>query len=160
MKKGFVLIYTVIILGILLIIVGVGFSAVFSETFVSRDDRESIKAYYAADTGLECARYFSRNFQAFDVTSPQQTYDCGVGTFQAGLNPPRAQCDAAQTYNFTLNGFSNGACAEVEVDVTPVSMTVQSQQVWICKIRVTSNGNNSCTATGKNLVERTRWQDM
>jgi Tfp pilus assembly protein PilX len=159
-SAGFILIYTVIIAGVIAIIIGVTFNSVLGELRISIDESESLKAFYAADSGIECVRFLQNNFQAFDTTTEENVYNCGVGdNFTAGFSPPTEEC-VAHIYNFTLDGFSNGSCANVEVTVTPRTIIVEGNPVDVCDLRVISTGRNSCSALGSKLVERTRWEDM
>lgn len=159
-NKGFILIYSVIMVSAILVIVGTTFSSILSEVKISRDESESLKAFYAADSGIECVRYYQNNFQAFSPTTAQATYNCGIGLdFQAGFNPPETEC-VDYTYNITLEGFSNGSCAILEVTSVPRTIEIGGNPVVVCDLRVISNGRNSCSATGAALVERTRWEDI
>lgn len=158
--NGFILIYTLILISVILGIVGLNFSRSLSEVFASRNQDQSMKAFYAADTGIECVRYWHGNFNVFDTTEPAQSYSCGVGNpFTAGTDPPTSTCEA-HTYTFTLRGFSNGACADVKVTTIPRIIKVNGEDVTVCSLSVISNGRNSCSASGNNLIERTRWEDM
>ncbi len=57
-KRGFVLLFAVLISSILLSI-GLGmFSIAYKELLLSTTDRESQIAFYAADTGMECVLYW------------------------------------------------------------------------------------------------------
>lgn len=144
----------------ILVVVSTTFSSILSEVKISRDESESLKSFYAADTGIECVRYYQNNFQAFNPTTAQATYNCGVGAdFVAGFNPPETEC-VDHTYNITLEGFSNGACAIIEVTAIPRTIMVGGLPVVVCDLRLISNGRNSCSATGAALVERTRWEDI
>lgn len=158
MKQGFILIYTVIIVGIVGILTGIAFNSIMAETRMSRDDTETLKAFYAADTGIECVRFYQHYFRAFDTMTPTAKYNCGIGSdFTAGLGT--AEC-VAHEYNFTITGFSNGSCTAVTVKTTPRTIMVDGSPVVICDFRVFSNGKNSCSASGSKLVERVRWEDM
>lgn len=159
-EKGFILIYTIIMISAILVVVGTTFSSILSEVRISRDESESLKSFYAADTGIECIRYYQNNFQAFNPTTDQATYNCGIGaSFVAGFNPPEAEC-INHTYDIVIDGFSNGACAIVEVTSVPRTIMIEGSPVVVCDLRVISNGRNSCAATGAALVERTRWEDI
>src|SRR5262245_17328921 len=89
---AFVLVFTVVIITILLIITSSIFSFVSSQIKVSRDEYESAKALYAADTGIECVRFYQNQNRVFDTTKSQQSLNCGVGTITAGLPTPSTEC--------------------------------------------------------------------
>lgn len=162
MKKhqGFVLVYTVLILSVMLVIGGIFADTVMKEISISRDEAESLKAFYAADAGIECMRFYSNNFDAFNTKMPQGTYSCGVGAaFQAGGNPPTANCEA-RTYNIPITGFTNGSCTQVTVKTIPRTVVLGGVPRVVCSIEVVSNGRNTCAAGATKVVERTRWENM
>ena len=156
---GFVLIFTILIVTVLLVITGSIFSFVTSQIKISRDEYESSKALYAADTGIECVRFYQGNYAAFNTTEPEQTLNCGVGTMTAGIPSPGAECSDHDYATSTFNGFSNGSCALVSVSVRARSVVVNGVPLKICDIYIISSGRNSCSAT-TNLVERSRWENM
>jgi hypothetical protein len=158
-RNGFVLVYTVLVLSIMLIIGGIFADTVVKEVGISRDEAESLKAFYAADSAVECVRYLQNNFSAFDTTQLEDTYSCGIGnSFPAGGDPPSSQC-TADTRTFTLGGFSNGSCAVVTVNVIPRTIVVGGAPLTVCDVDVIANGRNTCSGSGK-VVERTRWETI
>lgn len=157
-ENGFILVYTLILVAVILGIVGLNFSGSISEIFAARNEEQSMKAFYAADTGIECVRYWHSNYQVFDTSKPPNNYNCGIGAdFSAGMGDPQCQ---AHTYTFAIQGFSNGACVDIKVTTVPRIITVNGNDITVCTLSVISSGKNSCTATGGNLVERVRWEDM
>lgn len=157
-KDGFVLIYTIIfisvVLGIIILISGES----FSEAYSARYENQSMKVLYAADSGIECVRYWHQNYHVFDTSKAQGSYSCGIGApFLAGGTDAVCQ---AHTYSFRLTGFTGGACVDVQVTTVPQTALINGIPITVCSIKVVSSGKNSCTATGANLVERTRWEDM
>lgn len=171
-KKGFILVYTVLILAIMVIISGIFIEAVLKEVSISRDESESLKAFYAADSAIECARYYHAKYDAFDTMKPEATYNCGVGaSFKAGGDPATssgnpasrsgttAQC-VSDTRTFTINGFSNGSCAIVTVNISPRRITVDGSPYDVCDVEVISNGRNRCGSGTSKLVERARWETI
>ena len=160
MKSGFSLIYSVIIGGLIFITAGIFLRGAFFEIIAAREEEGSLKAFYAADTGTECVRFYQSRFSAFDPSTPEAMYDCGVGQFPAGGNPPTSQCESKEYNLITLDGFSNGACAKVKVRVVPRPITIDGAEILVCDLVVISNGRNSCSALDPNIVERTRWENM
>ena len=156
---GFILVYTVLILSIIMLTGGIFINTVIKEISISRDQAESLKAFYAADSALECVRYY-HNKNAFNTQTPQQSYSCGVGSpFSAGGNPPTQDCTSTTT-TFTIDGFANGACADVTVETIATTTIFGGSPKIICTTHAISNGKNSCTAPANKLVERTRWETM
>lgn len=159
-SSGFILLFTVIIVTILLITV-LGIASVASNQirFV-RDEFESAKALYAADTGIECVRFYQAQFNAFDSHQAPQTINCGVGTLQAG-DTAGSDCFDKTYAPVLMNGFSNGACVEVSVAVTSRTINVGGILRRVCDVYVQSSGYNKCPGPGvTNLIERTRWETL
>lgn len=93
-KRAFALMYALMGVGITFILVSAGFGTALTSLKTSRNKEESLKTFYAADTGVECVRFYQNHLRAFDTTTPEATYNCGVGAdFRAGSNPPTAQCE-------------------------------------------------------------------
>ena len=135
-KNGFTLLLAVLITSIVLTI-SFGFSAfVIRELSISIIGRESQKAVFAADSGIECALYWDFNQNKFATSSPPQTISCAGSSYIVG-----GPCGVS---TFTLN-FNNGACAVVEVnkivEIYPGT-------------RIESRGRNTCVAGSFNRVER------
>lgn len=167
-EKGFILLYTLLIIASVFILAGVAFSGAIFESGTARTQSESMKAFFAADTGIECVRFFQTYKRAFNPTSAQAAYDCDgsgpMASFLAGGDPsnqPNAasKCVSA-TYSFALEGFSNNTCTEVEVKVTPREIP-GPPTLTVCDLSVISKGTNyPCGTAGPNIVERTRWENM
>lgn len=163
-EKGFILIYTIILVGIILLISSLGFSTALFEFQASREEAESLKAFYAADTGIECVRYYQNNFRSFDPPAGD-VIDCEVGTFDTSSHTVNNQgtpdpSDDVYTYIFTLNGFEDGTrCALVTARAQPRVIVIEGDPVTVYDIQVISNGKNICSGT-RGVVERTRWEDM
>lgn len=159
-KDGFILIYTIIFISVVLGIIILISTQSFSEIYSARYENQSMKVLYAADSGIECVRYWHQNYHVFDTSKPQQFYSCGIGaSFPAGGSPPTSVCEG-HTYNFRLEGFAGGACVDVQVTTVPQTALINGIPITVCSIKAVSTGKNSCTAVGTNLVERTRWEDM
>lgn len=159
--KGFTLLYTVIIVSIIAVIVGIAVGSILKETQISRDEGESLKAFYASDWGVECVRFYQENYQALDPRTPVGTYSCGPGdSFTAGGgNVGGADCIPA-SYSFRLDNLDNGACTDVTIDVTPTIIYAEGTPYSVCRYYMESAGKNSCSASGSKLVERTRWENI
>ncbi|MDP2668716.1 MAG: hypothetical protein Q8P07_02680 [bacterium] len=158
-KKGFILIYTVLLVSIVLVIVILNFSQSLSEIYSARTAEESVKAFYASATGLECVRFWHTFYQAFDTSKSPANYGCGIGAnFSAGLSTPVCQ---DHTYPvIKLTGFANGACAEVSVKTKAHTAVVDGVPVTYCTLSVISTGKNSCSAVGTKKVERILLEEM
>jgi Tfp pilus assembly protein PilX len=131
-KKGFTLLLATLISSLLLLLGAAIFSVIKKELVLSSLGRDSQFAFYAADTGAECALYWDFRFNAFNATS---TYSS-------------ATCDGQSLGDLTFPGFgipqsiefqTNGYC--VRVDVTKNSTHPRT--------KIISKGyNTSCTNIG------------
>ncbi len=138
-KEGFTLLLAVLITSILLT-VSMGFSVfVLRELAISVIGRESQKAVFASDSGIECALYWdfvhSGLSQSAFATSSTSVISC------AGSNPTVGGPSGIS--NFTLN-FDNGACAAVRVDKIASYPNVM----------IEAKGYNTCAPGAANRVER------
>src|SRR3990167_11246456 len=107
-KDGFIIIYTVIFVSIVLGIIILISTRSFSEIYSARYENQSMKVLYAADSGIECVRYWHTTDHVFDTSKPQQPYSCGVGVpFLAGGNQPKLGLEG-KTYKFPFEGFLCG----------------------------------------------------
>ncbi len=136
MNNGFTLLLAVLITSIVLAI-SFGLSAfVIRELSISIIGRESQKAIFAADSGIECALYWDFSQNKFATTSSPQIISCAGSSYTIG--------GPGGVSTFTLN-FNNGACAVVEVN--KISEPYPGT-------RVESKGRSACVAGSSNRVER------
>ncbi|MBI2507281.1 MAG: hypothetical protein HYW09_01565 [Candidatus Niyogibacteria bacterium] len=121
-KNGFTLLFTVLFVSASLA-VSLGLSGlIMGQIQLSGTGRDSQLAFYASDTGVECARYWDGVGSAF-ATSSQSVINCaGVDHIVGG----------SYVSSFSLN-LDNGSCVEVTVDKTGLPETV-----------ITSLGRNPC----------------
>lgn len=69
-NRGFTL-FIAVLIGSLMLAIGFSiFNLAFKELLLSASARDSQVAFYAADTGLECALYYDQNQEAFRITGP------------------------------------------------------------------------------------------
>jgi len=133
-KMGFTLLLAVLITSIILGI-SVGISVfVIRELLISSTGRESQKAFFAADSGVECALYWDFKQNAFEPSSTR-VISC------AGSSPTVGGASGISEFDLT---FTNGACTHVKVDKTVPSSTT-----------IDSAGHNTCNLSDPNRVERT-----
>jgi Tfp pilus assembly protein PilX len=158
-EKGFTLFYTVLMISIIMITSGIFVDTVLREGRLARDEKESLKAFYAADTAIECVRFLQANYQAFDTKPHDRLYSCGLGdAFDTSVNNTGPSC-IEHTYELDIKGFLNGACASVIVQTIPRTINAGGQPMTICDTLIISNGKNTCTP-GERVVERSRWETM
>lgn len=76
-KTGFAILYSVLIASILLSIGLAIFNLTIKELLLSSLGRDSQFAFYAADTGAECAFYWDFHGDAFSTSTPAESINCG-----------------------------------------------------------------------------------
>ncbi len=137
---GFTLLFSLLILTIILSASLSIYNIVVRQLKISQVSRESSRAFYAADAGLECALYWDFKQKVFDA--PTYNIDC------LGQNKIKSMTLPASTTDFYLT-FTNGSCANVIVNKgDPVLNTI-----------ITSYGYNvgdavSCAPSNRLQVER------
>ncbi len=132
-KMGFTLLLAVLITSIILSM-SVGISVfIIKELLISSTGRESQKAFFAADSGVECALYWDLKQNAFAASSTR-VISC------AGASPTVGGPSGISEFDLT---FINNACTHVKVDKTVPPST-----------KIDSVGHNTCNLSDPNRVER------
>ncbi|MBI1974664.1 MAG: pilus assembly PilX N-terminal domain-containing protein [Candidatus Zambryskibacteria bacterium] len=137
MTKGFTLLIAIVVMGtVLLVAAGVTNLAV-KQSLISSTGRDSQYAFYAADTGLECALYW-------DVHNPT-----GVSAFSTSTgsvincNNQSMTVGGTVVSTFTLNLNPDPFCTAVTVTKRDDGSTA-----------IESRGYNSCDTSNPRRVER------
>ncbi len=106
-KKGFVLLMVILLITTILI-VGLGvFDVIFSGLILSRETKESLKAFYAAESATDCALYWDKK-DAFD--SSPFTINCAASTVTNSL------IASTTDFKIRIGSGANDPCADVAVD--------------------------------------------
>lgn len=138
-EQGFTLLIAIVITATLLLVSTGIVSVAVKEAFLSASARESQHAFYAADTGIECAIYWDvrgiDGVSAFSTTTSGQTINC-VGK---AVTPTETGNDSTFTFDFTPD---NPYCASVKV--------AKSGNLTI----IESRGYNTCDPLNRRRVER------
>ena len=132
-NTGFTLILSVLISSIVL---GIGlsiFNITFKELKLSSSGRESQFAFYAADTGIECALYHDLQNQAF---SANPTYASSINCGGRTLNITIQTVGTVHTHTLdTLELGDEEYCVDLIVtkdDGPPITTHIQSRGTNIC----------------------------
>ncbi len=141
---GFTLFIAIVITGTLLLVSVSIISLSVKESFLSASVRESQSAFYAADTGAECAIFW-------DIKNPSQSSAFGTSTpivpiscLGASVTPSRsAVINNNATSTFQLNNAQESSCAIISVAKTNDGKT-----------KIESLGYNTCSLTNPRRVER------
>ena len=143
-EEGFALLFSVLLSSIILAI-ALGVSSVaLKEIKFGTSAKDSNEAFFAADTGIECALFNDRlDSNVFVATSPENPIVCASGTVTVIIS-------VYPFWSFVLSGLGEQgkACAKITVDKGKVPM------------EIISNGYNlggddvNCISSSTNKVER------
>ena len=136
-NRGFTLIFSVLISSILVALGSAIFDLVSKEIILSSAGRESQFAFYAADTGIECALYWDYKQNAFSTTSALTQVLCDADNSPAPMgghltrvldNSNPAHPILTTTFSFVLNGVNVNPSTDVQVVRTyyPTQTTINS----------------------------------
>ena len=139
-ERGFALFVAIGVTSILLLVSMSMVNVSLKQTIIASAARESQKAFYAADNGIECVLYWEVINPTFPGESPfdpssagPQDIECAGQTFTVGQGA---------TSEFTLNFTPFATCAVVEVVKSGSQTTIRSR------------GRNSCDVNNARRVER------
>jgi hypothetical protein len=152
-QKGFTILVAVVTAGILLIIAMSIGGIALKEQVLSAANKESQIAFYAADTGMECALYWDQKMGYFAPTTNPATGEIitqsGIPTIDCNNNNVTSMALTTGTnsysYTFMINNLSVGngsavTCSVVEVDKDTSSATSTKTDIY-------SYGYNTCNAS-------------
>lgn len=138
-KKGFTLLFSLLILTIILSASLGIYNIVVRQFKISQISRESSRAFTASDAGIECALYWDIKKKEFD--KPNYDINC--------FGSPISGSMVASTTTFYL-GFSNGSCAQIDVDKDAPPNTKLISYGY----NIGNAGSNCAVTSGKLQVER------
>jgi hypothetical protein len=154
-NKGFVILFAVTLTGIILAIaLGVADIA-FRENKFATNSKDANDAFFAADTGIECALFFDKptscnsgTTTCFPVPASSLPVACASAT------PSNSTSGSTVTYSFMVTGLGSTAESCAKVIVTKDG---DSEPPFI-KTKIVSKGYNiggaSCSSSNKDPVER------
>ncbi len=151
-QQGFILLFASLIASVLLTI-GIGISTiVLKELRLSSIGRESQIAFFAADTGIECALYWNEigHGDVFKTSAGTGSFNCAGQSVLAGTNNP-ASSDHA---NMIIGGqaLSHFGISPISVlDDSCVDVTVEKRDVG--STIIIAHGYNACVSDDRR-VER------
>lgn len=138
--KGFTLFIAIVVMGVLLLIATGVVNLATRQALISSSGQESQHAFYAADTGIECALFWdvknASGASAFS-TSTVSSINCNGTSANVGGSP-------VSTFSFTLTP-------------DPYCTTVTVTKAYVSNVLVTtieSKGYNTCAASNPRRVER------
>ena len=127
--KGIALLFTLLIISLIFTISLGVYNLVSGEINLSGTGRESQLAFYAADSGAECALFWDLKHtglekSAFDTESPTSPIQCTGRDITVNHSTPSG-------FEFNLN-FDNGSCVAVTVEKTLSQTTITAQGQNTC----------------------------
>jgi Tfp pilus assembly protein PilX len=148
-NKGFTLFVAMIVMGTLLLIATGIVSLAIRQALTSASGRESQYAFYAADTGIECALFW-------DVQNPLgSSFSTSTGSTiycndPSSSNPLNVGGSSVSTFSFNLD--PDPYCVTVTInkryDPFPTDPTS------VLKTTIESKGYNTCDSSNPRRVER------
>ncbi|MBU6310615.1 hypothetical protein KGO06_01630 [Patescibacteria group bacterium] len=140
-RRGFTLLLSVLIASILLTIGYEIYNFTTKEVALSFSGRESQFAFYAADSGVECALWADAQLDAFATSSQVAELPCGRATSTLA----RALTGTTYVTTFTVRtgGVPKEQCTDVRVTRSEPKQTV-----------IESFGRNTCTVSDPLRLER------
>lgn len=142
---GIVSLFSVIFMTIAITIATGVFTLLLGEFKIAGIQRESIKAFYAADSGIECALYWELRADSFSRITDEGPIWCGEENTQEDLSTQQYmgssnKCLLSGATEICTNVFTmpllNGACAEIVVKKTYSTSGVVTE--------IRSRGKNRC----------------
>lgn len=141
-KRGFTLLMAVLVASVMLALGYALYNIAVKEVLLSSSGRESQFAFYAADTGVECALYYDSKFDAFSTSSALTEISCGVAT--STLTRTNNVTNYVTTFTFAQRSTTPSPCMSVIVtrDASPKKTTIES------------SGYNTCDTENPFRIER------
>ena len=158
-NKGFVILFAMLISTIILLIAAGIFNVVQKEVVLSSYARESQRAFYSADSALECALY--ADIHGIGSTNPytpfrivpapevnDQNFDCGnnivTSSYTGGAT---ANYDHSFVFRYRNASADDTSCAYVLVEKELKGTANPNDDLNATEVRITAVGFNVCTDT-------------
>ncbi len=139
---AFTLLMSVLVASIVLALGYEIYNIATKEVTLSSAGRESQFAFFAADTGIECALYWDSKFDAFALDSELGEISCGEGVTTL-TRDDSIENMRITSFNFNLTPSPSGQCVNVVV-------TRESPP----KTKIESFGYNTCNLGANTRIER------
>ncbi len=139
-ERGVALLITIILTGTLLLVATTIMNTAVKQAFLSATGRESQYAFYAADSGAECALYWDvQNPSGFSAFNSLSTIECNKD-----LANPANHFTVGETNvsSFTMTFLPDAYCAKVTVTKSGNTTKIES------------SGYNTCDSSNPRRVER------
>jgi Tfp pilus assembly protein PilX len=138
--KGIALLITIILTGTLLLVATSIMNTAVKQSYLSASGRESQYAFYAADSGAECALYWDvQNPSGFSAFTSQSTIECNKDQANSSNHFTVGETGVS---TFTMTFLPDPYCAKVTVTKSGNTTKIES------------SGYNTCDSTNPRRVER------
>ena len=144
-NKGFVLLFVVMLSSIILAITLGVVDISLKEIKFGTSAKDTNEAFFAADTGAECALYYDRSASGNNAFTGTASMNCAGSNITLNGSDP--------SWNFVVSGLGSEGkgCAKVTVDKTGLAPCNSP----VCIIsKGYSTGDVSCNSIDPNRVER------
>ena len=165
--RGFTVLYAALVASLLLAVGLTIFDITYKEVVFSAVARDSNFAFYAADTGIECALYWDFKYTgtanahsgsvfatSTNSAPPSSGVDCNNLDIAAAGGPP----PPASPSPWIVTKSAASATTEFWVTFSPqaycVDVTVAKSGTTNIATRVTANGYNTCSQSDQTRIER------
>ncbi|MDO8729315.1 MAG: pilus assembly PilX N-terminal domain-containing protein [bacterium] len=145
-NRGFTLFVAMVVMGTLLLIAAGVVNLAVRQAFISASGRESQHAFYAADTGIECALYWDVQKNAFATSTGSPIFCNKDANNSSNQWVVGGGGDINPTSVFTFYFLPDSFCATVSVKKQYVSS--------VLKTTIESKGYNTCSLSNPRRVER------
>ena len=143
-NKGFVMLFAVTISSILLsIALGVA-NIAFKELRFGTSARDTNDAFFAADTGIECALLYDKSNQSQNAFTGTATMNCAGTNIDVGGSDP--------LWNFVVAGLGSAGASCAKVTVQKNTIGIETFSTIVAKGY--NIGDTLCEFSGSNRIER------
>ena len=146
-KKGFVILFAVVVSSIVLTITMGVANIALKEVKFSTSARDSNYAFYAADTGAECALVNDKTPSYFPLPGSPTALACANGSTPTYDTP-------TQTYRFIVTGLGSTTTSCSIVTVKKDDYTSPPNILTTIIAKGYNIGDSSCTSTNPDRIER------
>lgn len=144
--RGFTLLIAVVLTTVLVSVGLALFDVAYKQIVLTSAARQSQYAFYAADSGLECALFWDQKFNAFGGSNPQSTIRCG----NTDISVSSAIVSGRAASVFTMPCL-DGRTSSVTVIKAGEGNTCNTRGSRSC---LYANGFSSCNAADNRRIER------
>lgn len=150
-NKGFVILFAVTLSSIILAIaLGVAEIAL-KEVKFSTSDKDTSNAFFATDTGVECALFNDKGAASvFPAGGPATPITCATNTITPVFTPN----SNGGIYNFVVTGLGSNGLSCANVSVLKDSVTNSPSTITTITSKGYNIGDATCSSSNPDRIER------